>query len=525
MKQSLIPTVISSAGWLALALASTPIAAPAQGTAPTNPVPQQQSDLAVPSGQAPGRVAPPTGMPTNNQDVLKIINDLRSRLESQESRIADQQKLLQEQKRQLDELNRQLQPAVRPPATGGAAVPAAPAGVATATATNLGAVAATPRARGYGGPSFADKVQEAVAPQQFHPTGLQVPVSENTVFTLSGNARAYWRKYGPIMWSGLEDTFGAEGNLSPAIQVNADNWSYGAYGNFQLNTPYDGNVLYTSNRAPYLNHFDTEPFKVDLLAVTIQGQHWGLEAGRVQSPYGSFNYQLMDNSRWFGPFIRSEIIGYRELGFIGNFQSEGFKVSLGPVNGTPDLKSNSAKGVVGRVAYGRNQWEVGASGKWSGHLGSEDQKRYQSFVGGDAIYHITDSIALSGEVMVDWHGLQNPPSSPLPPPEYSGLYSFYGLDVYNNGNSIRGVGYYVNLDYRKYPWYFGINYGSYFPEQINNAWHDETKNRGLLQGRWNLSRRLSFYGTVFLENVNQNAPAPVNTGQGLGYLLGLQFDL
>lgn len=500
MKRSLVSAVIGGAGWLALALAVAPLAAPAQ--------------------PAPSSSAPVPG----NQEMLKLINDLKSRLESQESRLAEQQKLLQEQKRQLDELNRQLQPTAQPPTAGGIA-PVPATGSTTAAVANPAAPAAKPHASGYGGPSFAEQVQEAVSPQQFHPTGLQKSLSENTVLSLSGNARTYWRKYGPIMWSGLEDTFGAEANLSPAIQVNADNWSYGAYANFQLNTPYDGNVLYTSNRAPYLNHFDIEPFKVDLLAITIQGKHWGLEAGRVESPYGSYHYQLMDNARWFGPFIRSEIVGYRELGFIGSFKTDGLKINVGPINGTADLKSNSAKGVVGRVAYGQDKWEFGASGKWSGHLGSENQKRYQSFVGGDAIYRFTDSIALSGEVMVDWHGLVQRASSPLPPPEYSGQYSFYGLDVWNGGDSIRGVGYYVNLDYRKYPWYFGVNFGSYFPEQINNPWHDATKNRGLLMGRWNMTKRLSFYGTAFLENINQNAPAPINTGQGLGYLLGLELDL
>ena len=499
MKRSLVSAVIGGAGWLALALAVAPIAATAQ--------------------PAPGTSATAPG----NQEMLKLINDLKSRLESQESRIAEQQKLLQEQKRQLDELNRQLQPAAQPPTAGGVTPVPATGGTATAVASPE-APAAKHHANGYGGPSFAEQVQEEVSPLQFHPTGLQKSLSENTVLSLSGNARTYWRKYGPIMWSGLEDTFGAEANISPAIQVNSDNWSYGAYANFQLNTPYDGNVLYDSTRAPYLNHFDIDPFQVDLLAITIQGKHFGIEAGRVESPYGAFHYQLMDNARWFGPFIRSEIIGYRELGFIGSYKTGGLRIDAGPINGTADLKSNSAKGVVGRVAYGQEKWEFGVSGKWSGHLGSEDQKRFQSFVGGDAIYHVTESIALSGEIMVDWHGLRNP-WDPTVPPEYSGQRSFYGLDVYNGGNSIRGLGYYVNLDYRKYPWYFGANFGSYFPEQINDPWHDQTKNRGLIQGRWNMTKRLSFFGTAFLENVNQNAPAPINTGQGLGYLLGLELDL
>lgn len=465
-----------------------------------------------------------SGNLVTDQNTLKIINDLKAQIESQEARIAEQQKLLQDQKRQLEELNRHLQPGAQPPSAP--ATPATPHTGASPAAVAVHEPAdKKTEAAGYGGPTFADQVQEAVSPLLFHPKNLEVAVSKNTMFSLSGNARAYWRKYGPIMWSGLEDTFGAEGNVSPAIQVNNDNWSYGAYGNFQLNTPYDGNVLYTSNRAPYLNHFDIDPFAVDLLAVTIQSKKWGLEAGKVQTPYGSFHYQTMDNARWYGPFIRSEIIGYRELGFIGSFRTDGLKINVGPVNGTADLKSNSAKGIVGRLAYGREKWELGASGKWSGHLGSENQKEYQSFVGADAIYRFTENIALSGEFMMDWHGLMNPLPNPLPPPQYSGQYSFYGLDVYNNGDAIRGIGYYVNLDYRKYPWYVGLNFGSYFPEQINNAWHDETKNRGMLMGRWNMTKRLSLYGNLFLENINPNAPDPISTGKGFGYLLGLEIDL
>lgn len=370
----------------------------------------------------------------------------------------------------------------------------------------------------------------ADAPPNLPPLpGNPVPGHPDTFWDLGFKARGYYLDDQRIEWTGLEQTFGAEGVLSPSVHTQWGGWDMSVAGEFFINEPYDQNILTdTLERKSYLQDFIIPPFQINQLFLSVKYEDWTFWLGKKNTPFGRYYPELDTNAQLDAPFIRTEAILWQETGLFAQYHPGNFVGDIAVTNGGENLDTNSSKAIIARAGWDAENWAVGASIKWQDGIGSEGQKEYNNYAGIDFMYR-WGIFTLSGELIYDQYGFTRP--VPTDPTQLDLFFILNDLprDLYyrdlNNGlnTPITGVGYYVNLGFRWEHWGGMLNYGEFYPEQIGVPQQDVTNRRGIAKVDYYFNPHLKTYDMVMLETegyiAQNNAPH-----RGLVLLSGLEYS-
>jgi hypothetical protein len=173
-----------------------------------------------------------------------------------------------------------------------------------------------------------------------------------------------------------------------------------------------------------------------------------------------------------------------------------YEFSLAVTNGSEDRDTNSSKAGIARVGIQGDWFVAGGSVKWHDGIGSEGQKYRDNQVGLDAMYR-RGRWCLSGELTYDEYGFRRP-CNPL---DITWGRSIYNRDLFTDTGRLRGIGYYLNLNYTGQRWSGVINYGAYLPQRyVGDRIHDRTTHRGFLKLIRHCGPHLDAIGLILLEN-------------------------
>jgi hypothetical protein len=333
-------------------------------------------------------------------------------------------------------------------------------------------------------------------------------------------ARGYYRNDQRIAWSGLEETFVAEGVITARMRRQCDNWEVSLDGEFYINQPFDRNIITeTQEQVSYLGNYRVDTFEISKLSISCRRDDFTLTVGKMETPFGRTYFPLYTNARIDAPYIRTESILWRETGFLLHYQPGILVADVAMTNGSENLDTNSSKAFISRVGLQQGSWAMGVSAKCQDGIGSETQKEFKNHAGADAMIR-WGRFQLSGEFIYDEYGLRHPWFNPN---DIFWQHSIYYRDLnLRNGVPLSGVGYYVNLGYCLERWDINLNYGDFYPVAIGNPQHDEVNHRGIVKCCYHRTQCLGLYGCVLVENSGWIAQLG-EPRQGYLILGGLQY--
>jgi hypothetical protein len=368
-------------------------------------------------------------------------------------------------------------------------------------------------------PPEVPAVEEPAAPPA---TGLTIALDDSTYLQFNGLVRGFYRDDQRIFWSGLEQTFGAEGVLRPLFATQRGAWEFRAEGEFFLNQPYGSSILSDPVRDVYRANFTNQPFQIQQLYLAAQNGDFLVRLGRVNTPFGRYESPMFSNSLMDAPFLRTEVIGFTETGLFLRYQPQGWSADVGIINDQPDLATNSSKGLVGRLAMDRPYFTLGVSGRLADGISSDQQKRFHNLVGVDGTVRL-GRFEVYSETVGDQHGFRyNFPL--LGEPAGLGVRSLYGRDVYVGDNvPIYGVGSYAGIRYRGERLYLDGSFGSYFPQHIGVAFHDVPIHQGVFKASYAITSRLQVFSVGIVENYRPKENATIQRYYPYALLNGVQF--
>jgi hypothetical protein len=340
-------------------------------------------------------------------------------------------------------------------------------------------------------------------------------------YELGGAARGFFINDQRIEFTGLEATFAVEGSLRGEYgQVVGDGLAI-AYGELFLNQRFDQNILVDSPlRRSFANNFDVEPLQISQLGLLGVRGDLEFEVGRFVTPFGRYHGMSWQNDFVDTPFLRSEIIGFRETGAQIRWTPGIWRMAAAITNGGSNKDTNSSKAFVSRIGADLQNWSFGASLKSQDGVGSEGQKQFNDHIGIDWMIRLSDRLVVFGEVIHDKHGLRRPGTSL---DEINWGRSLYNRQL-NNGldRPIEGNGAYISLIGQQPRFDWSLGYGEYRADRLGDLIHDTPVRQGMGQVAWHLSPAADFFSSVLIENtVNGTAHRP--RSEGILYLAGLQM--
>jgi hypothetical protein len=346
------------------------------------------------------------------------------------------------------------------------------------------------------------------------------PAAAERCWDIGGLVRGYFRDDQRIQWTGMEESFGAEGVIAPMYRRQLGAWETKVEGEFYLNQPFDQNYLDDSpERHSYLANFRVNTFEISKLLISCRRDDLTITVGKMETPFGRYYFPLYSNARIDAPFIRTESILWRETGLLIHYQPGIFVGDVAVTNGSEDLDSNSSKALISRLGLQNDYSAVGISVKWQDGIGSDEQKEYKNHAGADAMVRF-GQFQLSGEFIYDEFGFRRPGFNP---DDITWYHSIYYRDMNRALNvPCTGVGYYVNLGYKVDRWDINLNYGEFYPTPIGDPQHDEINRRGIVKAAYNFTPVLQPYCAVLVENTGFIAQED-RPRKGLMVLSGLQY--
>ena len=331
-----------------------------------------------------------------------------------------------------------------------------------------------------------------------------------------------------IEWSGNEATFLSEAILGATFRQMRGDWMTTIRGEFYLNQPFDRNRLIDWERISYADNFEIDVYEISQLFISAQKGNFMMSIGKIVTPFGRAYFPIYENSREDAPFIRTESILWRETGVLFQYAGGLSVISAGLVNGGIDKDTNSSKALIGRVGFGRDNFDIGTSVKWQDGVGSEHQKLRRNHLGADVMFR-WGRCQFSGEVIYDEYGYRKPGKN-LDNELFTaddirwgrGLY--YRETLAPDGKRLKGIGYYANLNVDLDRWLLMFNYGEFYPRKIGNRLHDHINRRGIVKVVYRLAGQFESYSMALLEN-NLVGTVEGRTRNGVVVLSGLQFLL
>jgi hypothetical protein len=346
---------------------------------------------------------------------------------------------------------------------------------------------------------------------------------------LEGNAviRGYYRNDQRINWSGMEETFGAEADLTPRLRYCSGDFEFIVDSEFWINQPYERNPLLTPpERRSYLADFQVNQFDIGKLALVTNYDGCTFKIGKFETPFGRAYYPIYTNPYLYPnqamdqPYIRTEIIENRETGILAHYKSGYFTGDIAFTNGGDNLDTNSSKALIARIGFESENWAFGASAKKEDGDGSEEIKEFGTYYGIDLMFR-AKPFTLSAECIYDEYGFGRPGFDP------NQIYwnkSIYYRDVSSGKQGVpcTGVGYYVDLDYADGRWDATLDYGEFYPLFIGTAPNQRVERRGLIKVAYRWAEPLQSYTIVILEN--DGYPAQLGYARsGVAFVQGFQF--
>ena len=141
--------------------------------------------------------------------------------------------------------------------------------------------------------------------------------SDELWFDFGGLVRSYFINDQRIEFTGLEATFGVEASMRGELGQTFGDMSTIVYGEVFLSQRFDQNILLDSPlRRLFAGNFDVEPFEISQLAVVAVRNDLEFEMGRFVTPFGRYYGLSWQNDFVDTPFLRSEIIHFRETGGV-----------------------------------------------------------------------------------------------------------------------------------------------------------------------------------------------------------------
>jgi len=230
-------------------------------------------------------------------------------------------------------------------------------------------------------------------------------IDDSNNLELEGLVRGYYVNDQRIRWSGLEETFGAEGVIRAHLEKQRAWGKLRVDSEFFVNVPTDDNILTDEARRQYHSTFEIEPFEVSRLHVGVEKGGFTFKIGKEQTPFGRTYFELFSNSRFDAPFIRTEAIVWRETGIFLNYERGLWVFEAALVNGVEDRDNNSSRAGIARVGLQADNWACGVSGKIQDGVGSGWEKKYNNHAGVDFMIGYK-GFAFSGEVIYDEYGFR-----------------------------------------------------------------------------------------------------------------------
>jgi hypothetical protein len=319
-------------------------------------------------------------------------------------------------------------------------------------------------------------------------------------FLLEGLGRGFYANDQRIQWTGVESSFGAEAVLRGSYSSAAGVWNTRLQGEFQLNMPFDDNILAdTPERQWFIDNCTFKPFELTELYAEAARGDFRVRLGRFPTPFGRYVSPLYTNRRDDAPFLRTEVIRWWETGLSMRWTPGWFVGEVGFVNGCENLDTNSSKAGIGRLGFDIGFLEGGLSGKIQDGIGSEQQKVYNNHWGVDiALKH--DMFRISCEAVWDEYGARRVGYDPTASPVGD---SIYYRDIHpGHDDGIQGWGVYFDALARWNGWTANFNYGYYEPEQLNlpdTPQHDIAINRTLLKLSYDFTPHFGVYGLTLFE--------------------------
>lgn len=358
----------------------------------------------------------------------------------------------------------------------------------------------------------------ATDPEQL-PADIHWFETSDTQCFVAGLARAYYVNDRRLQWTGQEKTFGVEGVLAGAMLRQIHDWSVALETELFVTQPYDGNILVdTPERVSYRGNFDYETLEISQLFIEANCGDFSLSIGKRHTPFGRYYFPLHTNRQFDAPFLRTEALNYRETGIIASYTPGIWDLTLAIVNGSEERDTNSMKAGIARVGIDGGWYAFGGSVKWHDGIGSESQKYRRNHVGIDAMVR-RGRWSLSGEIVYDEYGFRRP----FDPLDITWGRSIYNRDQFFAGGLLRGVGYYINLNYGGDVWTTVLNYGSFVPGQFTgDNIHDRTTHRGYAKFIRHFGQGLDGITTLMFENDVPNAQSG-QTRRGFMFYTGVEY--
>ena len=341
----------------------------------------------------------------------------------------------------------------------------------------------------------------------------------NVDYFLTALARAYYVNDQRIEWTGQEETFGVEGVIGAAALRDVGCWQVGVETELFINQPFDRNILVdTPERVSHRGNFEIDPLEINQMYIEATRGPWSISVGKRWTPFGRFYFPLNTNRLYDAPFIRTEVINFRETGIQLDYRKGWLDLTLACTNGSEDQDTNSSKAGIARLGVNGDWFVFGGSVKWQDGIGSESQKHRDNQVGLDMMVQ-HGNWCFSAEVTYDEYGFRRY----FNPLEITWHRSIYNRDQYFAGGRMRGIGYYVNLNYCGPRWTTVLNYGAYAPQQYTgDIIHDRTTYRGYVKGIRHFTPGLDGVMMVMGENDVPIAQA-ARIRKGLLVYLGMEY--
>jgi hypothetical protein len=353
------------------------------------------------------------------------------------------------------------------------------------------------------------------------PDQTPVPDSPNWP-SFSGVIRGFYRNDQRIEWSGVEDTFGAEAVLRSRWETERGLWRVAAQAELFFSVQNGRSILSDPARDPYRDNFIVPPLQVFQLFVEAHYGDFSVRLGRFRTPLGNYDVPMLTNTLVDAPFLRTDVVGFAETGLLLSWQPGIWSFQVGVTNGEPDLDTNSSKALIARVGAAAEHWAGGVWIKAQDGTSSDQQKRFNSFVGFDAQLKF-GVWTIYSEGALDEHGLYRERDPQGNPPALTPR-SLYGRDVFKSPSQpIYGGGFDVGVTWRRERVLLDLNYGLYFPERIGLPFHDELIHRLVAKAMFEIAPRLHVYTVGIVENRRHHEVPLFDRAPPFMVLSGLQY--